>query len=341
MRRWFKRIGLILAALVVLIAVALPAVIGIRPIIGPRARPLTDRTYERTPERAERGRYLATTVTPCVGCHSEIDWSAGFVVKAGTEGSGRSWVDEGIPWLAAPNLTPDPETGAGTWTDDMIARAVREGIGHDGRALFPLMPYHQFRYMSDEDLASVVVYLRSLPPIRKPLLASAIPFPLNRFINAAPEPLTEPVSAPDRNDGVAYGEYLVRIGACRDCHTPMDEQGQAIPGMEFAGGFTLTSPIGSVASANITQDPSGIPYYTEELFVETMRTGMVRSRKLHELMPWRMYGQQTDDDLKAAFAYIRTIPAVAHRVDNAQPPTLCPRCGLTHGAGNQNKPVDD
>lgn len=341
MGRWLKRIGLVLLALVALLIVAVPAVIGIRPIIGPRARPLTDRTFERTPERLERGQYLATAVAPCLGCHAEIDWNSGFVVKAGTEGAGRSWAEEGIPWLAAPNLTPDRETGAGTWTDDMLARAIREGIGHDGRALFPLMPYPQFRYMADEDLASIVVYLRSLPPLRKQLPAPQIPFPVNRFINAVPEPLTEPVAAPDRGNPVAYGDYLVRIGACRDCHTPMDAQGQVIPGMEFGGGFPLVSPIGSAASANITQDPSGIPYYTEDLFLEMMRTGVVRSRKLHDLMPTKMYGQQTDEDLKAIFAYVRTIPAVAHRVDNTQSPTLCPRCGLTHGGGNTNKPAEN
>jgi mono/diheme cytochrome c family protein len=203
------------------------------------------------------------------------------------------------------------------------------------------MPYHQYRYMSDEDLASVVVYLRSLPPVRKAQAPPQIPFPVNRFINAVPEPLETPVPQPSRADQAAYGDYLVRVGVCRDCHTPMDAQGQVIPGMEFGGGFTMTSPLGAVASANITSDPSGIPYYTEELFLEMMRTGTVRSRKLHEYMPWKMYGQQTDEDLKAIFAYVRTIPAVAHRVDNTQPPTLCPRCGLTHGGGNTNKPVED
>ena len=63
-----------------------------------------------------------------------------------------------------PNITPDKETGAGNWTDDQLARAIREGIGYDGRALFPFMPYENFRYLSDEDLASVIVYLRSIPP---------------------------------------------------------------------------------------------------------------------------------------------------------------------------------
>jgi mono/diheme cytochrome c family protein len=341
MRRWFKRIGLSLFALVLLAVAALPAIVGIRPIIGPRARALTDRTFESTPARLERGRYLVTSVSLCFACHSELDWTS-FTVKPGTEGSGRSWADEGLPFLAAPNITPDGETGGGTWTDDQFARAIREGIGHDGRTLFPVMPYPQYKYMADEDLASIVVYLRSLPPVRKSLPPPAIPFPLNRFINAVPEPVTAPVPPPNRNDQVAYGDYLVRIGICRDCHTPLDAQGAAIPGMEFAGGFPLVSPAtphGEVASANITSDASGIPYYTEDLFLEVMQTGMVRSRKIHNFMPWQMYGKQTDEDLKATFAYIKTIPPVQHRVDNSLPPTDCPRCGLRHGAGNQNKPA--
>ena len=338
--RWLKRLALALCAVIVLAAVALPFVVGIRPILGPEARPLTDRTFERTPERLERGRYVTNAVSGCLLCHSEVDWNA-FTVKPGTEGAGRSFADEGIPFLRTPNITPDPETGAGRWTDDMLARAIREGIGYDGRTLFPVMPYSQYRYMSDEDLASVIVYVRSLPPVRHAQPPSEIPFPVNRFINAVPQPVLEPVHAPDRSDPVKYGEYLVRIGVCRDCHNPADEQGRAVPNMEFGGGFTLISPLGTVASANITSDASGIPYYTEDLFIEVMRTGMVRSRKIHDYMPWKMYGQQTDEDLKAMFAYVKTIPPVQHRVDNSLPPTECPRCGLRHGAGNQNKAVAD
>ena len=342
MRRWLKRLGLAVLAFLVLAAAALPAVVGIRPIIGPRARPLTDRTFERTPERLERGRYLVTSVTGCLFCHAEVDWQArGFTARAGTEGSGRSWADEGIPWLTVPNITPDPATGAGRWTDDQLARAIREGIGYDGRALFPLMPYLQYKYMSDEDLASVVAYIRSLPPVRKPLPRSQVPFPVNRFINAVPEALTAPVPEPDRSNPVAYGDYLVRIGVCRDCHSTADANGQAVPGMEFAGGTVLPGPYGEIASSNITQDASGIPYYTEELFIEMMRTGMVKARKIHDRMPYVGYGQQTDDDLKAMFAYVKTIAPVRHRVDNSLPPTDCPRCGLHHGAGSQNRPAED
>jgi hypothetical protein len=239
-----------------------------------------------------------------------------------------------------PNITPDPETGAGRWTDDMLARAIREGIGHDGRTLFPMMPYEQFKYMSDEDLASVVVYLRSLPPVSKTLPRTEVPFPVNRLINSVPEPITEPVPEPDRTNPVAYGDYLVRLGACRDCHTPMDDQGQRIPGLEFAGGMTLIGPYGQITSGNITPDPSGIPYYTADLFVEMIRTGRVKAREIHAQMPWAIYRQQTDEDLRAIFAYLQTVEPVQHRVDNTLPPTDCPRCGLRHGAGDRNRPVE-
>jgi hypothetical protein len=84
--------------------------------------------------------------------------------------------------IVASNITPDPETGAGNWTDDQLARAIREGIGHDGRALFPMMPYENLRHMSDEDLASLVVYIRSLPAVRHELPASEIVFPVKYLI---------------------------------------------------------------------------------------------------------------------------------------------------------------
>jgi hypothetical protein len=338
--RWVKIGGIALLVLLVLVAIGIVATVGIRPIIGPRARALTDRTFDPTPARMERGRYLATAVSGCLYCHSELDWSSpGFPVRPGTEGGGRSWAEEGLPWMSAPNITPHAEAGAGDWSDDTLARSIREGVGHDGRALFPLMPYHQFRFMSDEDLASVIVYIRSLEPLARQQLPPAIPFPVNRLINSLPEPLEGPVPDPDRTSQVAYGDYLVRLGACRDCHTPTDPQGQPIPGLDFAGGFVLTGPFGQVASANITSAPSGIPYYTEELFFEVMRTGQAKARKIHDAMPWKVYGEQTDDDLQAMFAYVRTLTPASHRVDNSLPPTECPRCGNRHGAGDQNLPA--
>lgn len=340
MRSFLRIGGRILLALVVLLVVAIPFTIGLRPILGPKARRLTDRRFEGTPERVERGRYLATSVSGCTYCHGELDWKApGYPVKPGTEGGGRSFAEEGIPFVASPNITPDPETGAGTWTDDMLARAIREGIGHDGRTLFPLMPYTQYRYMSDEDVASIVAYLRTLPALKRQVPPTKVPFPINRFINAVPEPVTAPVPEPNRADRVAYGNYLSRIGACRECHTPTGADHGPNLAMEFGGGFVLEGPYGKVAARNITPDASGIPYFTEDLFVEVMRTGRVKARKLHDAMPWSFYGRMTDDDLRALFAYLQTVKPVTHTVDNELPPTRCAACGGTHGGGEKNVAV--
>jgi hypothetical protein len=238
--------------------------------------------------------------------------------------------------IVAPNITPDPETGAGNWTDDQLARAIREGIGHDGRALFPMMPYSFFQKMSDEDLAAIVVYLRSIPPVRHPLPKTEIIFPVKYLIRAIPEPVTEPVAAPNPRDRVKWGEYLVRMSWCKECHTPMNK-GEVVKGMDFAGGFPVEWPGGkSVASANITPDPSGISYYDEDLFIQAIRTGKVRARQLSPMMPYMFYRNYNDDDLKAIFAYLRTLKPIRHRVDNSLPPTYCRVCGLRHGGGDQN-----
>jgi mono/diheme cytochrome c family protein len=221
MPHWVKRAGLVVLGLLVVLAIALVAIVGIRPFIGPRTRPLTDSTFQATPQRVARGEYLANHVTGCIACHSAIDWDApGFPPRTGTEGGGLNWADEDLPWLRSPNITPDTSAGIGALSDDMVARAIREGVHRSGRALFPIMPYLQFRYMSDEDLASIVVYLRTLKPLASSLPPTEIPFPLSRLINSVPEPVTEPVPEPNRYDKVSYGEFLVRIGVCRFIKRP-------------------------------------------------------------------------------------------------------------------------
>jgi mono/diheme cytochrome c family protein len=336
-----KKLGKILLwaviTLVVLIPIGISFTIGWRPFIGPRARPLTSRQFERTPQRLERGRYIFTSSTGCTGCHSVHDWNThGGPVVAGAEGVGQVMWFNNLPGrIVASNITSDPETGAGTWTDDQLARAIREGIGHDGRALFPMMPYESLRHMSDEDLASLVVYIRSLPPVRNVLPQTEIIFPVKYLIRNVPQPITAPVSSPDRSDRVKWGEYLTTIASCNECHTPQ-ERGAPKPGLEYSGGFTLDGPWGSVASANITPDATGIAYYDEALFIQAMRTGYVKARKLNSIMPFAEFGGLTDDDLKAMFAYVRTLKPIKHRVDNSLPPTYCKLCQLKHGAGDQN-----
>lgn len=324
----------------VLAAGGITATIGWRPILGPDARPLTDRRFDPTPARMERGEYLVRNVTLCLVCHSELDTNAeGLPIAAGLAGAGKSMAAEGTPWLVAPNITPDRETGAGTWTDDAIARAVREGVGHDGRALFPMMPYENYRAMSDEDLASVVTYIRSLPAVSHATGKSQVPFPVNRLINSAPKRLTAPVAEPDVSTPEKRGEYLTRLASCTDCHTPRNEQGQYLQHLAFAGGNMVEyQPAWKPrAAANITQAVNGIPYYNEDLFLEVMRTGRVRERKLTDIMPWGHYRGMTDEDLKAIFAYLKTLKPVDHYVDNALSPAQCALCNLEHGGGERNK----
>jgi mono/diheme cytochrome c family protein len=144
--------------------------------VYPRTRPLTDRTFEPSPARLERGRYLTEHLLQCFVCHSERDWNApGAPPVAGRKGGGTVMSERADRRIVAPNITPDVATGGGGWTDDMLARAIREGIGHDGRALYWGMWYRSFAGLSDEDLASVIVYLRVPPPVRNALPATRLP----------------------------------------------------------------------------------------------------------------------------------------------------------------------
>jgi len=233
----------------------------------------------------------------------------------------------GVPGtLSAPNLTPDAETGAARWTDDQLARAIREGIRHDGTTIFPLMPYALYRNMSDEDVASVVVYVRSLPPVRNRLPPSKINFPVNLLVQGVPKPVSEPVPGPAA-DPVSRAKYMVNLGC--GCHNTV----RALP---FAGGEFLAGPWGSLVSPNITPDASGISYYTEQTFITALRTGYVGARKLSSIMPFGEYKNLSDDDLKAMYGYLQTLPPVKHRVDNTQVATYCRLCKQKHGAGEEN-----
>ena len=335
MARWKKVVLFVVAVLVLVVVGAVQAVVGWRAVLfGPRARALTSRTFEATPARLERGRYLAEARHGCVFCHSERDWSApGAPPRADRLGAGVVWTAEGMPWLTAPNLTPDPETGIGRASDDALARAIREGVGLDGRALFALMPYGEFRRIPDEDVAAIVVYLRSLPPVRNPLPKTALPFPLSVIMRGVPEPLEGPVPAPDLSTPEKRGEYVLRTSACHHCHTPM-KRGQLDETLDMAGGNEFQSPAGRAFATNLTPDPTGIAHYDAATFVQVMRTGKLGT--LHPMMPWAMYSRMNDEDLGALYAYMTTLKPVKHVVTNGVEPTDCVVCGLKHGGGDRN-----
>jgi mono/diheme cytochrome c family protein len=336
-----KRIVLIVAgAVVVLIPIAITFTIGWRPILGPRSRPVTDRKFEATPERVQRGDYLVNAVAGCFFCHSEPDKTLpDLPPKAGREGAGQfAGTDPALGDVTMPNITPDKETGIGNWTDDEIARAIREGINRDGQMLFPIMPYDNFRHMSDEDIASVVAYLRSIPPVRNSVQRMRPPFPLNRLVMSAPEPVNEPVPNPDFSDPMARGTYLVTLASCGHCHTPTDSMGQRKKGLEFAGGSPMEGEEGVTrASLNITPDTTGLSYFDEKIFLTIIRNGKYGARTLKPPMPWTLYRNMTDDDLRGVWTYVHNLKPVSHHVDNSMEPTMCPVCGNVHGAGSTNR----
>src|ERR1700733_15320765 len=143
-----KKFGKILSwALVIILLLAVTGIsftIGWRPFIGPRPPQVdSSRKFQSTPERLARGKYLAENVSGCMFCHTPRDWTAlGSGVIKPNRSSREHMPFAGLAGrIVAPNITPDPETGAGNWSGDQLARAIREGIGHDGPALFPLMPY--------------------------------------------------------------------------------------------------------------------------------------------------------------------------------------------------------
>jgi hypothetical protein len=299
------------------LAIAISVTIGWRPVVAAKSRPLTDRRFERTPARLARGQYLVNGVAACFDCHSDApaQWRPGEAPAFTALGSGRVVINEAGFVLAAPNITSDVETGAGSWTNDQLARAIREGIAHDGGTLFPMMPYQNYKYLSDEDLASIVVYIRSLSPIHNELPKGHIPFPLSRLINTAPEPIIHK-SPVDASNPVARGRYLTKIGYCEYCHTPSDKMHRPLRRMAFAGGKYIDKF--PTPSANITPDPSGISYYDEEMFVRALRTGRVGARLLNPPMPWWVFRNMSDDDLKAIFAYLRTVRPVRHHVNKSE-----------------------
>lgn len=311
-----------------LLAIGVTFTIGWRPFIGPKKRATTDRKFERTPERLARGKYLVQGILSCEVCHTPSDWSQhGAPSVAGMELAGQPLPLAGFPGLpVSPNITPDPQTGAANWTDDEFARAIREGIKHDGSMIFPLMPYLDYRNLSDEDLAAVVVYVRSVPPVHNVLPQSKVNFPVNLIVRSVPEPITEPVPG-SATDQLSRGKYLVKLGC--GCHNAVEK----IP---YGGGEALGGPWGSAVSANITPDASGISYYTEQTFLTVLRTGYVGARKLNSIMPFGEFKNLSDDDLKAIYAYLRTLPPVRHRVDNSMPSTYCKICKQKHGAGEEN-----
>jgi mono/diheme cytochrome c family protein len=323
MKTFFKALGLLL-----LVVVAL-AVIGVTwlSLRKPAQRPPSAEKIAPTPERLARGQYLVHHVSICTDCHSERTMAYALPFKPGRTGIGGFIWDKSIGFpgtLPASNLTPDPETGLGNWTDGEILRAIREGVDREGKALFPIMPYQHFRSLSDDDAKAIVAYLRTLPPQRDARPKKSLDVPLNFVEKFVPEPLAGPVPPPDRSNQLAYGKYLTTVASCSECHTPKDDKGNPIPGQDFAGGWQMDAPTFHVKTANITPHPSTyMGRATKEEFISRFRafanydpaTAPQAQKGRNTLMPWISYSGMTDEDLGAIYDYLKTVPAVDKKVD--------------------------
>lgn len=277
---------------------------------------------EATPERLERGKYLAEHVSGCVACHSNRDWTKfSGPVKPDTIGRGGDAFDLGPGGIVyAKNITP---AGIGSWTDGELLRAVTEGVSKDGSPLFPVMPYPHFGTMAEDDVHALLAFIRSLKAIEGTPQPRVLNFPLNFIVRTIPA--AKKFSArPSPSDKVAYGKYMTSAALCSDCHTPINDQGQPLPGMEFAGGMEIIETGYRVRTANITPDANtGIGSWTEQQFIDKFKgfespTGAVlteHERAQNTPMPMTMYAGMAREDLSAIYAYLRTLKPVTNRVD--------------------------
>jgi cytochrome c553 len=317
----------------------------------PSKREPTNEVVERTPARLERGKYLVESVLMCLECHSDRQLNRfGFpFVEQGKGSGGKVCWDEAMGLhgfrLCAPNITPDPETGLGNWTDGEIMRAVREGVNKSGKALFPVMPYTEYRSLSDEDMNSVVAYLRTIPAVANKVPERILPGPLPIIVRFMPKTLSGPVEEPNKADPKAYGEYLATVGGCRSCHTPVDSKHQPLPGMAFAGGQEFQIPGGPlVASANLTPDSTGLGRRTKAEFV-----GLIRSfsgladidvpLEQNTVMPYLTIHKMKDEDLGAIYTYLQSLAPIAHSVVRRPHPAVPAPVAPETDAGADALPV--
>ena len=274
----------------------------------------------------ERGEYLANQVAGCMDCHSKRDFEkfSGPVIP-GTKGGGGIVFDQkfGIPGiLYGSNITPDNETGIGTWKDDEILRAMTQGIDKNGDTLFPLMPYLSYNRMAKQDLLSIIAYIRTLKPIRNKIPARQLMMPIAA---AYPGPaLQVSVDAnvlPPKSDKVKYGEYLVTMADCGTCHSPLTPQGPDMT-RRYAGGYPFDAGTYKVVSANITPDSAtGIGRWGEEQFLAKFvpyrqeKNYNFKPGKDNTIMPLSLLAGIKDEDLKAIYAYMRTVKPISNKVE--------------------------
>lgn len=250
----------------------------------------------------ERGTYLMQSVVACGNCHTPKGPTGEI---PGMELAGMSPFEKNPGFDAnAPNITPDPETGIGNWTDEQIIASIREGKRPDGSIIGPPMPIGLYRGMSDNDVKAIVAYLRQVKPVKNVIPPSVYRIPLP----PAYGPPVVSVPEPDKTNQLAYGAYLAGpAGHCVECHSPLTEKGPDLANNLGAGGFEFHGPWGLSVSSNIT--PTGLKDRSDNE-IKAMITKGVRpdGSKMLPPMAYPYYANIKADDLNAIVAYLRTLP---------------------------------
>jgi mono/diheme cytochrome c family protein len=284
----------------------------------PKKEPPQQITVAATPERLQRGEYLVHHVVVCTHCHSQRQMNV-FATPGvpNMEGSGDLFIkDDVLGELYSPNITPHV---IGNWTDGELIRAVTAGVNKDGDPLFPIMPFKIYANLTDGDLHAVIAYVRSLEPVAHEVPKTKLKFPLSLIVRTIPGP-------PEKDAKVQStpGNYYAKVAGCIDCHTPINDRGEPLPGMTLAGGQDFVI----VKSANITpDDETGIGKWTKEDFLSTFKKWqdpamqqIVVPEERNTVMPWISYSGMREEDLGAIYDYLRTVPPIRNSVQKFKRP---------------------
>lgn len=261
-----------------------------------------------------RGQYVFALAGGC-GCHTAAD---------GQLNAGGRPLTTPYGTFYGTNITPDPTYGIGSWTDRQIIDSIRLGVRPDGSVMSPVMPYPALSGMSDEDVTALVAYLRSLPAVAQENQAQRLSLP---FASMAMKMwywlFFEPVEAPTRapQQGVERGAYISEhVAHCQECHTPRTLVGTLDQSRHLAGN---PDGIDGEITPNITPDPkTGIGEWSEGEMITLLRTGFLPNfdnvqglmALVIEGVPEGGYKDMSDADAQAVAQYLRSVPAVEHKV---------------------------
>jgi mono/diheme cytochrome c family protein len=254
----------------------------------------------------KRGDYLVNGILTCGNCHSPKGPPAAVAGKDFS--GGLSW-DEPPFKVTAPNITPDKDTGIGTWTNADIKKVLRTGIRPNGVHVAMIMPTGFYHIMTDRDLDAVVAYLLTLKPVSNKVADPVYNMPqVEHVIPGGEKPFTDDMMS----DKLKKGFYLVTIAHCMECHTPMEKGVRQWDTRLGTGGFEFRGPWGVSVSSNITSSKTkGIGVWTDDEIKRAITAGISKDgSKLKPPMGFQYYATLTPDDLDAIVVYLRTVPAL-------------------------------